>query len=91
MPTLLIMLLIMLLPLWLFAGMCGYIMMYFCDTAVGKGLCKGNFFVLGGGILNTLNTLLLTFIFAPLAFCVGWIALHEWKKYTRDLRNRFLS
>ncbi len=77
------------LVLWLFAGICGYIMMYFCDTAVGKGLAhNGNFFVLGG---NKFGTYLSTFIFAPLAFCVGLIALYKWKKYTRDLRNNFLS
>ena len=73
---------------WFFAGICGYIMMYFCDTAAGKGLSiTGNFFVLS----DQYGSFLAALILAPFAFCVGLVALYEWKKYTRDLRNRFLS
>jgi hypothetical protein len=74
---------------WFFAGICGHIMMYSCDTAVGKGLSiNGHFFVLGD---NKFSVYLGSLIFAPLTFCVGLIALHEWKEYTKDLRNKFLS
>ncbi len=64
--------------IWLFGGVCGYVMMYSCDKTTGAKLCNGNFFVLDG----TANPFITALIFAPVAFVVGIIALVYRKKYT---------
>jgi hypothetical protein len=75
---------ILVLVFWLFVGICGYIMMYFCDTATGLPLCAGTFFVL----TSRFNSCMAALVFAPIAFMAGLVALSNWKKYTQELRQK---
>ena len=75
---------IMVLVFWLFVGICGYIMMYFCDTATGLPLCAGTFFVL----TSRFDSCVVALVLAPIAFITGLLALSNWKEYTQKLKNK---
>ena len=75
---------VMFLILWFFAGICGLIMMWFCDTATGRRFYKDEFYFVGSWFSSIAAALLFPFIALP----IGILALCEWKKYTQELEKQ---
>lgn len=69
---------------WLFAGFCGYVMMYFCDKATGARLCLGEYFVIDIPVIGFIGALVAGLV----SFAIGLNALVSWKEFTINLRNR---
>jgi len=75
---------VMFLILWFFAGICGLIMMWFCDTATGRRFYKDEFYFVG----DKLNAVCAALIFPFISFPTGIVALFQWRNYTRELKEQ---